>query len=427
MTMAPHMAQHAAPHTAAQGSAPARTGEPGDPSRAGRGKRLVGVDAARGLALVGMVAVHTLPVYDAEAQRATLAWSLFSGHASALFALLAGVGLAFGSGGPAPRTGRALTAARCATAVRALLLGLVGLSLSLLPLPVANILPYYATLFLLALPFLGLRIRHLLTAAAAAMLLTPFLMQLALDVLPPDVHGNPSLRTLAAHPEAVLPQLLLTGTYPALPWLAFLLTGLAIGRMDLREVEVQVRLMLAGAGLAVLGWGASAVALGPLGGYDAIAAATPQYGTDRIDEVIVYGPDPELPTTTLWWLTVPGPHTNTPFAIALSLGVAVAALGLFLLLTRAPAPAAVLRPLTAAGAMTFTLYTAHLVLMAQRLHTGAPVTWFWVQAATALVLALLWRRLLGQGPLERAVATASRAAGRAVLGRGPAAARADGA
>src|SRR5690606_17092001 len=54
-------------------------------------KRLIGIDAARGLALIGLIAVHILPDETAGGDP-SLAWTLFSGDSAALFALLAGVG-----------------------------------------------------------------------------------------------------------------------------------------------------------------------------------------------------------------------------------------------------------------------------------------------------------------------------------------------
>lgn len=389
---------------------------PGDGRRGTR--RLVGVDAARGLALFGMVAVHTFPLWNEEAERTTLSWSLFGGNAAALFATLAGVSLAFSSGGRTPHTGRRMTASRVSIAVRAAVIALVGLLLGLLELPVDNILAYYGVIFLLALPFLGLRIRHLLLSCALFALLTPFLMQWALDALPPDVHGSPSLWSLAVHPESVLPQLLLTGTYPALPWMTFLLAGLALGRMHLSETVVQARLVIVGAALAVVAYAVSMTALLALGGYTRIADATPWMTETDIDEVITFGPDPELPTTTLWWLLVPGPHTNTPFALLLSLGTAVAALGTVLLLARGRAAARAMHPLAVMGSMTFTLYTLHLLFMWLEIHYDAPTLWLWVQILAFAVFALAWRRAVGQGPLEKAVATAAKAAGRRVLARG---------
>ncbi|WP_249214297.1 heparan-alpha-glucosaminide N-acetyltransferase domain-containing protein, partial [Micrococcus luteus] len=73
------------------------------PDRPAR-RRLPGVDAARGIALLGMVTVHVVdPVTADGAPHPAFLW--FAGRASVLFVLLAGVGLALSTGGATPATG----------------------------------------------------------------------------------------------------------------------------------------------------------------------------------------------------------------------------------------------------------------------------------------------------------------------------------
>ena len=71
--------------------------------------RVVGVDVARCLALLGMMATHILPgVVDGDVP---LGFQLAAGRASALFAVLAGVSLVL-VGGREPLRGRAWTGMR---------------------------------------------------------------------------------------------------------------------------------------------------------------------------------------------------------------------------------------------------------------------------------------------------------------------------
>ena len=69
------------------------------------------------------------------------------------------------------------------------------------------------------------------------------------------------------------------------------------------------------------------------------------------------------------------------------------------------------------GSMTLTLYSLHLLALSLELHYDQPA-WFVIHVAVAAALALVWRQLFGQGPLERAVAEAVRAVRRPVLARG---------
>ncbi|MCM3687864.1 heparan-alpha-glucosaminide N-acetyltransferase domain-containing protein [Kocuria rosea] len=379
-------------------------------------RRLTGVDAARGLALIGMVAVHTLSLWNDETGRATLAGLLFSGKASALFVTLAGVGLALGSGRRTPRRGRELAAARASLAARAAVLALVGLLTGYPEPPANNILVYYAAYFLLALPLLGLRARALLPLCVLLLVAGPLLRWWLMSSwsLAED-STDPHLLLLLTDPATVLLQVLLTGVYPALPWLAYLCAGLALGRTDLSQRPVQIRLVAGGAVLALGSWGASMLGLHVLGGEQAVLRAAPWLTAEELDAVVAVGRGAAVPDDP-WWLVVPGPHTTTPFALALCLGTALCALGLVLLLARVAARA--LAPLAALGSMTLTLYACHLTVLGLGAHEAAPAGWFWAQVAAALLLAVAWRRHVGPGPLEHLAALAARAAGRRVLARG---------
>src|SRR3954469_14101024 len=72
--------------------------------------------------------------------------------------------------------------------------------------------------------------------------------------------------------------------------------------------------------------------------------------------------EPETPTSW-WYLALPTPHSHTPVDLLHTLGSALAVLGMALLLTRVPAIARLLWPLAAAGSLSLTLYSAHLVLL----------------------------------------------------------------
>ena len=105
-----------------------------------------------------MMATHLLPTFEANADL-TPTWIglTFSGRAAALFAVLAGVGLALSTGKQGPLAGlRDLRAARRGIALRALVIAAVGLILGGLEVNLAIILVHYAVLFLCVLPFLGL-------------------------------------------------------------------------------------------------------------------------------------------------------------------------------------------------------------------------------------------------------------------------------
>lgn len=376
-------------------------------------RRIIGVDVTRGFALLGMIAVHTLPATADAEGNPTWTWTLFGGHAAALFAVLAGVSLAFLTGGRTPRRGRDAARSRISLAVRALLLFVTGLSLNFLDIPAYNILIYYGLMFLLAIPFTMMSVRWLLVSAVTFAVAAPFLMQWSLERIPAHVHANPDAFDLVNQPGTVLSELFLTGTYPALPWMTFICLGMALGRMPLTRDRIQVLLVIIGAVVAAVGKGVSLLMLYRFDLEYALLAVTPWLTSDDVWTAQVYGPDPQLPTTTWQWLLLSGPHTNTPFALIGSAGMAMVALGAFLIASRAIGRW--FTPLAAMGSMTLTLYASHLVFLTFVDVGSMPWFWYWVQIVVAALVATAWQQALGNGPLERVVTKVSKAVGLAVV------------
>jgi uncharacterized membrane protein len=380
-------------------------------------KRLIGIDAARGLALIGLMAVHILPDSYEDTGDPTWSFNLFYGDSAALFALLAGVGLALTSGGQRPHSGRQMFADKVGVAARAVVIGIVALIISALIQPAdveSSILPYYSVFFLLAILFLTLSSRALFIAAAAFLVTAPILMQQVGAVLPEWSDSNPGVWEIFNEPVETASQLLLTGTYPALPYMTYLLVGLGIGRLNLRSTRLQAIIAGVGAALAVLANLVSSLLLYAVGGYEALLG-TEDMTMDDLDEALVYGPD-VIPDDSGWWLTIATPHTNTPLALASSLGIALLVLGVFLLLSAKAGRW--LKPLATMGAMTFTLYSAHLVALALNLHDDQPALWFVVHVGAAVAFAWFWHRSFRRGPLETVVHRAVTRARSLTMGTG---------
>ncbi|KLU10111.1 hypothetical protein ABL57_08570 [Kocuria sp. SM24M-10] len=376
---------------------------------------MVGVDAARGLALIGLIAVHVLPEENDATGEPTWSFLLFSGDSAALFALLAGVGLALSTGRSRPHRGRELAADRVGLAVRAALIACVGLLIGYaMPedAPADGILLYYGMFFLLALPFLSLGPRTLFAAAGVFAVVAPLLILWLRDSLPEPASSNPTFEHLLTAPTAVLAQLVLTGTYPALAYLTYILAGMGIGRLDLRATDVQARLAATGTGLAIAAQFVSWILLYAAGGFQRLVESSPGLDEEAVMEALIWGPDTDGPDSA-WWLVVTTPHMNTPLSIAWSLGVGMTVLGVLLLASRWIRMW--LRPLAAMGGMTLTLYSAHLVALSSEVHYDEPYLWFLVHLVVAALFALMWQTLVGQGPLEKVVGTAVRAVRRAVL------------
>lgn len=373
--------------------------------------RLSGIDAARGIALFGMMSTHVFPLYVGGTSDASWIGATFSGRSSALFALVAGIGLALLTGGNRMHDHRAISRDRRGIAARAVVIAMVGLMLGGLETNIAVILFHYGVLFLMALPFVGMPLRRLAWWAAGWTLLSPVAAFLARPwvqtaVNPPDLGGNPTLEHFA-QPLTLLSDVLLTGYYPALQWLSYLLLGLVIGRLNLRSAAVQVGLLITGVAVASLAKFTSGFLLGPLGGLAALLQ-TPdgrRYDLEAMLQVSLTGIDQ---TGTWWWLAVSAPHSGTPLDLVHTAGTAAAVVGLCLLVARKLS--GLLLPLSAPGAATLTLYSLHIWIMSvvdQQEIPLDPAPVYWAQVLVFVAGGLLLRALNARGPLEFVAAGAS--------------------
>lgn len=391
-------------------------------------RRIPGVDAARGLALLGMIATHLLGLVSADGTEPTVVGLVFAGKSSALFATLAGVGLALLSGGAgrtgAPHRGPLLGWDRRRVAVRALLLFVLGLACGSLDMNVAVILAQYALLFLLAVPFLHLGARTLAAWAIGWVLLSPVLASLLSAAMQSAVGStayvdgwrlwsNPTLIDLVSQPGLLAWDLLFTGYYPVLQWFGYVLFGLFLGRLRLDRMRVAAVLAAGGAALAAVAFLLSRGLQQWPGVASALATGTGA-GTRALEAELLTGAS--LSTESVQhlpvWFTLATPHSGAPLDLLLTCGTSALVLGVCLLLTQIARGVLVwpLMPLIGAGALPLTLYVGHLVAL--DLFETATADWprlglllaYWVGC---LVAGTLWRGFGWRGPLEWLVATVS--------------------
>ncbi|GAA3041009.1 hypothetical protein GCM10010464_00740 [Pseudonocardia yunnanensis] len=339
-----------------------------------RGPR-TGVDLARGLALLGLMAAGVF--HAAPGNGPSALGPMSAGDCPAVaFALVAGVSLALTSGGCRIPDRRHRASARAGVAVQAVLIAAIGLALGFSD-AVPVVLPYYGVLFLLATLFLGRRPWFLARFAAVVLLVTPIMVTSTLDSGVPQPQGNPTFSTVVADPSGLLIDVFVTGLYPVLVYLASICAGLAIGRMDLSSVELTRGLLIGGLAVVAVSW--------------------------------------------VWWLAFPASRSHGWVYLIRSinsLGSAVVVVVAALLLVRTRATERLLRPFTAVGTMVLTLYCGYVVVVATGVLGSSPAEQYPVLLAGALLFAVLWRRFLAEGPLEFLVAQLARRARHAVLAAG---------
>ncbi|GAB3165476.1 hypothetical protein GCM10027059_23100 [Myceligenerans halotolerans] len=360
--------------------------------------RVPGVDIARGLAVLGMFTAH---VGVTSADLGTLeGWlGLSHGRSSILFATVAGVSLALATGRREPPSGTELATARVMVLARAAALLALVAFLDLLGTRVALILGFYAAYFVLALPFLRLRPSELASLAVTVGVLGP-----PIAYYGPEVLTRLGLR-LPRDGSGAFTDFLLTGHYPAIVWMAFVLAGLAVGRSDLSSLRLRIGLVAGGFGAAFVSALVSAGMTATAGGREAIEASV-QETTSRWSGPDALGLGDPWPAPGYLWLD--GPHDDTMFEVFGSGGFALGVIGLCLFAGRAGAR--VLAPLAAVGAMALTVYSAQIVAIWAVTEggfdlldppTNEPLGWM---VLVTLAAATLWRALFGQGPLERVMA-----------------------
>lgn len=408
--------------------------------------RIAGLDIARALAIIGMMAAHTMILGEHVVLGEPHTWgAIVNGRPSLLFALLGGISAALMTGRSTIPSPADLPRHRRRMLGRAAVIFLIGVALEMLGTSVLVILPLYGVLYVLILPFLNKTPRQLVRWAVGIALLGPALLS-AIFILLPFVTGS------GYH-------LLIQPTYSLAAWLPLMLLGLALGRVIRDWRTTRLPWILLGSGIAgmVLGYGLSALfqtltsghaenVAGSAGSAMTSAAHSAEMAS-KIRETAssavtsagsavtsASSADMGFAGTGVTWqnywealrqapwrhslsasLFDAAPHSGSTAEILGSGGFALVVIGLCLLATRLLGKA--LFPFAAMGSMPLTFYSAHIILI---LLIGGPanrmdsLAVFVALLISFLGLASLWMLRFQRGPLEQCTATASRRADRAL-------------
>lgn len=363
--------------------------------------RIAALDIARGIAVLGMFAAHVGPERDGLS-----GWflDLADGRSSILFATLAGVSLAILTGRNVPYTGVEFLQAKVRIFTRAALLIAISGVLALMNDIVALILTFYATWFVLAIPFLQWRPRNLFVLAGGCWILGP----IAATYL--NVFFEKAGLYSMGDSSGFLVDTLINGTYVGLVYMGFVFAGLGIGRLDLADRSVAATLAPIGSSLAILGYG-TAFLLTKMG----MGPTWEDYGSSFVDSGDLgwrmdgMGPewDPSVSAPSLDMFLGAEPHSGTILEAIGSGGFAIAIIGFLLL--GGPILGKVLYPIASVGSMPLSAYSFHIIAIwaipaLVFPDSFAPLAWL---VGATLVLCSAWRLVLGRGPLERLLHVAS--------------------
>ncbi|WP_205324744.1 DUF418 domain-containing protein [Glycomyces sp. YM15] len=401
--------------------------------------RIVGLDAARALAVFGMYYSHVGPWAEASGTWKSFLMEIPHGRSSALFATLAGLSLVLIAGGSRPKTGRPMRQAVVRIAIRSVLLLALGSWLVAMGTSIVVILAYYGLFFLLALPFIKLRARTLAILAVVVGIVGPMIIQWAWSSDTSWMGAIDAKDPLAMWSGEGVTSLLVNGTYPGIAWMAYMFAGMAIGKLDLTKLAIQLRLLIIGPALALLGYGGAWLVGKFLPSAEAAGTSASDASWKAFDQAMsqaLEGTDSENWTKEEWkafdaehasiWELAPddkftsgggfdwtslvaaSPHSNMPFELAGNIGVAFTVIaGLVFLLGRFGKLRFWLAPLIAVGSMSLTAYVAHIAAVWYLIdhpanEVGYATGWrMWAVFVVAmLVFAPIWKRFLKRGPLE---------------------------
>lgn len=360
----------------------------------GRPPRIFGLDIARGLAILGMAGAHIGETGSFDLLDPSTWSALVHGRSSILFAVLAGVSIALMTGRSQLPDPERVPRLRLNLVGRGAVIFVIGLVLEMFGTPIAVILTLYGLLYVAVIPFLRWRPAYLLLAAAVLAVVGPPLLAL--------------VTAMTLHPYGAGIGFVLYGSYPITVWMAFVLGGMALGRLHVERTGTAAIALGAGVGLTVIGYG-----LGVVG----VLAGVGTYQTQGFAGEGGWGGYPQALAeadplgAVLASLFAVEPHTGGVAEILGSGGFALTVIALCLLLAR-PLRWALL-PLGALGSMPLSAYSLHVVSVALISGPGGffQSNAFWAVTAVALlVIATLWSMLVGRGPLERVVGRVAQAA-----------------
>lgn len=327
-------------------------------------RRDTAVDAARGLALLGMFFAHAAPGLPLDSPFEIVAWATEE-KPRLLFALTAGIGLGYLTM-RAWRAGVGRGRVRGQLAIRAVLVILIGLGLTALGPLLYVVLEEYGVAFIVLIPFLFL---------PASVLLALGIGLLVVASIGSAVFGGRPGFDPDASISGFIGDLLLTGVYPVLIWVPIMMIGLALARLGLHRRRV-------------------AYTAGAIG----------------IAGVAVFEPLAQNSTALYVPLVA---QTLSAFSVGLVVVALLTAIVTFTPRRVGGVATAVLSPLAAAGSMPLTIYSAHVVVLAATIHevNGYLTDDSWpvliALVVGSLAFAWVWRRFIGRGPLEWLIGVAS--------------------
>ncbi len=348
-------------------------------------KRIIGIDVARALAIIGMIIVNFKVVFGQSGPN----WlrsivGIFDGKAAATFVVLAGVGLALMTNSAILNNDQAkLKIARNRIAKRAVFLFVVGISyIAIWP---ADILHFYGIYMAITMLLLTSKGKTLIASAIAIILAFPILMTLW------NYETGWDFKTLTYQDfwtfNGFMRNLFFNGFHPIIPWTAFMLFGYWFGKQDLHNDKfikktfwVSTLIFLSIQALSYV--------------FIVVLSAGNQDTAKELAEIIGINPMPPLPL-----------YMFNGIAVAFSI------ISACILIAKRYENNIIITALNKTGQLALTFYVAHVIIGMGLIDTIDPskMGQYSVQFSLAyalsfsmlcIIFAVVWRKYKQSGPLE---------------------------
>jgi uncharacterized membrane protein YeiB len=348
-------------------------------------QRIIGIDVARALAVIGMIIVNFKVVFGENGLPWVKAFaSVFDGKAAATFVVLAGVGLALMTNSAIKNNDQAkLKIARNRILKRASFLFIIGISyIAIWP---ADILHFYGVYMAIIILLLTSQQKTIIISAISLIVVFPILMTFLnyetgwnFDTL--DYQGFWIFR-------GFMRNLFFNGFHPVIPWTAFMLFGYWFGKQDLHSDQFVKKTFWISIGTFISIQVLSFISI-------SLLSEGNQEVAKELTEIIGTNPMPPLPI-----------YMFNGTAIAFTITSAC------ILIAKRFEHSFIIDALNKTGQLALTFYVAHVIIGMGIIETIDPskmgeysvefsVIYALAFSLCCILFAVIWRKYKKYGPLE---------------------------
>lgn len=347
--------------------------------------RIVGIDVARALAIIGMIIVNFKIAFGDKGNEVyKLFASIFEGKAAATFVVLAGVGIAFMSNKAVKSNDKIkLYDTRIRIAKRAIFLFVVGLLYT--PIWIADILHFYGIYMLLTLLLISSSRKLIFNVGLLLILIYPLLMLLW------NYDTGWNFETFVYSNfwsvSGFFRNLFYNGFHPVIPWTAFMLLGLWFGKQNLSDERFIKKSILVSISVFIVMLLISKVSIFVLSEGDQTALL-------ELKQVLGTSPMPPLPIYMISGSSI------AIFIISMSVLIAKKFENNFIIVA-----------LTKTGQLALTFYVAHVIIGMGIVEFINPekmgkfsiefsIIYAFIFSMFCILFAVIWTKYKNAGPLE---------------------------